>query len=453
MFGMADIGVFFEATAITLTGWRAYSLYKLIRDFNKRKADHSGEDQQAAQPAQDNQQVPQPAASPDELEMHKVIHKEFMEWIKDIPYIPFALFSGLGFWRYSKIVDAVKTSPDNNTKRRSFVIHSGLILVDMAASAAVAVMMTTVWRAYLLTQALKKIQVAVPAPPPPPSNVHTLRSSQKKQSQPPKTRWQQLDEWHRVAFQQLGEWVQDIPYIPLFLPVLATIYRLVPLWRVWKACKTDKELRAAVVAQFKMLVKDILCIPLVILMLLTLWRSYSLFSGLTEEEDEEAETESEEGEPTAEGVQESTNTATAQKKTKKVKLSYHDVIFKEFLDFLVDIPYIIGFVMLGFRLPETIPMLIREKGTLKRRQLIASQFQEMVKDIPYIPMVLCLVVTVWRVPILFSRIRAINNGSYVLYKKRPANRSKYNTYIREEISYHFVALPRDILCLILGTFY
>jgi len=462
LYGLADIGTFLEAIIIILTGWRAYSLYKLIRDYNKRKAEQASQPaQQAAQPdqpAQPAQPLPQAVsnqASP-ELERHKNIHAEFKEWLQDLPYIPFAAFSSLGFWRYSRIVQDVKTAQDNQTKRYSFVKHSALLLVDVAASTSVALIMLTLWRSYLFVQAFKK-RAAAPAvqPAPSSSNVHTLRSSQKKQTEKAKpTRWQQLDPWHRVAFSQLGEWAQDLPFVPLFLPILLTGYRLLPLGRMWKECTHDQQRRLAVVAQLKLLGKDILCIPLVLLMLLTVWRSYSLFSGLAEEEEDEDDV-SDADQDTAEGTAPSEtqpqDTSARKSPKKKLKLTYHDVIFKEFVDFLHDIPYVIVFALLGLRLPESVAMLLKEKGTLKRREVIASQFKEMLLDIPYIPMVLALMLTVWRVPILYYRILTINNGTYAQYQMNPTNRSKYNAYIREEILYHFKALPRDILCLLLGS--
>src|SRR5690242_8029292 len=78
--------------------------------------------------------------------------------------------------------------------------------------------------------------------------------------------------------------------------------------------------------------------------------------------------------------------------------SIHMIIAKQFQEWCLDIPFVLLFPLLLWRIPLTARLLLGTRAAIVGRAIVYQQFIEVLQDLPYVPPAIVLFVSLIRLP-------------------------------------------------------
>eukprot|EP01080_Neovahlkampfia_damariscottae_P012001 gene12001-5401_t len=182
---------------------------------------------------------------------------------------------------------------------------------------------------------------------------------------------------HETIFNEFIDFLKDLPYI--FIGVLC-------LWRIpvilYKIIKnqndsTIQEKRMISLNQLYFTLLDIPAILFSIILTLSIYRLFSLVS---------------------------------QSKKGREGTTYHFIIFQEFLEFLIDIPFIFIGVLTLYRLPILIyNILFKLNNSNERREKSFIEFKELITDLLFFILFISLFISIIYIPSFFIEFKKFKN--------------------------------------------
>eukprot|EP01105_Mastigella_eilhardi_P021910 TRINITY_DN5349_c0_g1_i1.p1 TRINITY_DN5349_c0_g1~~TRINITY_DN5349_c0_g1_i1.p1 ORF type:complete len:2864 (-),score=408.93 TRINITY_DN5349_c0_g1_i1:104-8695(-) len=283
------------ATVMTITLWRAYSVWYHVM--------------WPAKPG---------------VSWHRMVLAQFVEWLRDLPYLPFGLLCLFFPWRVPGLFRLLLSSVGYSVKRWGCVCEFGSGLADLPAVTCTLVVTVTLWHAAQLFR--------------------DLRAGA-------------YDRWHTVAFRHFHSTLCDSPFIVCALLALLLPWRTVQTVLALYHAQNNAEKREAAAVQLVSAVLDLPCAVMFLAVVCTGFHLPALARKLR---------------------------AMHQEVTQP-RFAFHKMIATEFLLLVLDGSVWIASLLLLWRLPFAALHLYRCDGASARFALFRVLVWETVKDVPHVP--------------------------------------------------------------------
>ncbi|KAL6046203.1 hypothetical protein QOT17_022324 [Balamuthia mandrillaris] len=376
-------------------------------------------------------------------EKHSLIFRHLLALLIDIPFILCTLFAALFFWRIPTLYSQFSQCKSNRDKRKVATVQARLALLDIPAFILGFVVFLTLWKALKLLRSIHQIRTASSSSSS--SNETdkkklekqqtTLKQSRKKskrgsqQKEEPEnsaiTSFCEGSAIHRAIFRQFILLLLDLPLLVFAVGVTLCPWRGLFLHRLLRVMDGYWRRRRALIKQFALLFLDVPAFVCFVLLLCS-WRGPSTCALLVRtfrKEKSRQTKQRREAEAAIDQVDDKDEDDKIKEKKKMDKesrleailsLALHEVIFKEFIELVVDWFYVLLAILLLWRLPFLVRRFIVQKADItcaeQRRKLVWHQLAETIQDIPYLPLFLLSLVAVWRWRGLYTKWRQVSDS-------------------------------------------